>query len=286
MVKESIINIVYTINPDINFWETDWINELLQSKNNVTYNSITDLNTDIIYDNAIIITQDPKNCESYLQKYIINKKKFCLIHLSDEYYQHTLNVYASEYCYHIFRNYYTDRIKGSKISFIPLGYIQTFWKGYNGNKITDITVHDRKFIWTFYGSLQYSNRKEYINSILDIKPNNYRNTLDWNSSVMIKPEQYRDILLYTIFVPCLTGHKNVDTFRLYEALEAGCIPIVYRFQSIFGHYPCYGGCQYFLNLLGNHPLISIDNWNDLNKTIKFYLNDRNELEKKRMEIYT
>ena len=28
MAKE--INIVYTINPDINFWENDWINEVLK----------------------------------------------------------------------------------------------------------------------------------------------------------------------------------------------------------------------------------------------------------------
>ena len=32
----------------------------------------------------------------------------------------------------------------------------------------------------------------------------------------------------SIFVPCPRGNSSPDTFRLYEALEAGSIPIVER----------------------------------------------------------
>eukprot|EP00050_Salpingoeca_kvevrii_P023103 m.138036 g.138036 ORF g.138036 m.138036 type:complete len:445 (+) comp9943_c0_seq5:175-1509(+) len=41
----------------------------------------------------------------------------------------------------------------------------------------------------------------------------------------IPPERYREILLQTIFAPCPKG-QSLETYRLYEVLEAGAIPII------------------------------------------------------------
>jgi monoamine oxidase len=47
----------------------------------------------------------------------------------------------------------------------------------------------------------------------------------WNSPKMIGREETLAILLNSWCVPCPAGN-NVETFRLYEALEAGAVPII------------------------------------------------------------
>jgi len=45
---------------------------------------------------------------------------------------------------------------------------------------------------------------------------------------------------------------TLDSFRIYEALEAGCIPIVERRP----------GFDYFAEIYGNHPFPSVLDWNE------------------------
>ncbi len=40
-------------------------------------------------------------------------------------------------------------------------------------------------------------------------------------------EQYYDYLAHAVFAPTPGGHVSPDSFRFYEALEAGCIPVEY-----------------------------------------------------------
>ncbi len=84
---------------------------------------------------------------------------------------------------------------------------------------------------------------------------------------------YRDILIESIFVPCPTGWGNADSFRLYEALESGCIPIV---ETRY---------DYFESLYPGHPLIAIDSWEKAPALIRSYLADPYRLEQKRVECY-
>jgi hypothetical protein len=57
-------------------------------------------------------------------------------------------------------------------------------------------------------------------------------------------EDYAQLLSETIFAPCPAGWENLDSFRVCEALEAGCIPIVERrpfydyFRHLFGDHRC------------------------------------------------
>lgn len=66
----------------------------------------------------------------------------------------------------------------------------------------------------------------------------------------------------------------MDSFRVYEALECGCIPIVEKFPH-----------DYFRNYLPNHPFIEIDSWEEVPDLIQSYLIDPEVLEKKRLECY-
>jgi hypothetical protein len=58
----------------------------------------------------------------------------------------------------------------------------------------------------------------------DIQPNRLEYYNEWNSASQLNEQDYLDLLSDTIFVPCPRGN-NTETFRFYEALERGCIPV-------------------------------------------------------------
>jgi hypothetical protein len=50
---------------------------------------------------------------------------------------------------------------------------------------------------------------------------------DWNSPKMLSREESLAVLLNSWMVPC-PGGQNPETFRVYEALEAGAVPILVK----------------------------------------------------------
>jgi hypothetical protein len=61
---------------------------------------------------------------------------------------------------------------------------------------------------------------------------------------------YRAMLDDCVVAPCPAGAAALDTARVYEALEAGCIPIVERRE----------GFDYFREALGRHPMLTVSDW--------------------------
>jgi hypothetical protein len=87
-------------------------------------------------------------------------------------------------------------------------------------------------------------------------------------------ETYRDLLLKSIFVPCPRGWWNLDSFRVYEALECGCIPIVEKTPL-----------DYFSKFLGNHPFLSIGSWDEAPLFIESLLANPSRLEELRSNCH-
>ena len=57
-----------------------------------------------------------------------------------------------------------------------------------------------------------------------------------------------EALSSTEFLPCPNGFFHPETYRLYEALECECIPIV---ENAF---------RYYDRLFPNNPFIKVDKW--------------------------
>lgn len=95
-------------------------------------------------------------------------------------------------------------------------------------------------------------RSEMIDSLKKTGGEYYCNVNSaWQSEDSLTTQDYRKILEQSIFVPCPRGNNNVDTFRLYEAIEAGSIPIVVK-------------DKYWENLFGaQNLLIQIDSWDNV-----------------------
>lgn len=75
------------------------------------------------------------------------------------------------------------------------------------------------------------------------------------------------------------GNYNIDSFRLYESLECGCIPLVPK-KTLFQNY------DYYDMLFGvKTPFVKIEYWKNVENVINDLLKDKEKLEKLRLTIY-
>ena len=71
----------------------------------------------------------------------------------------------------------------------------------------------------------------------------------------------------TDFIPCPNGFVHPETYRLYEALECECIPIV---ENAY---------RYYDRLFPNNPFLKVDKWQEAKLLIKGW--KREQISKKR-----
>ena len=78
-----------------------------------------------------------------------------------------------------------------------------------------------------------------------------------------------EVLASTEFIPCPNGFFHPETYRLYEALECGSIPIV---ENAY---------KYYERLFPNNPFIKIDKWEEAKPIINGWGSD--QIKRKREE---
>jgi hypothetical protein len=83
---------------------------------------------------------------------------------------------------------------------------------------------------------------------------------------------YARLMSEAIFAPCPAGWENLDSFRLCESFEAGCIPIVEK-------RPAY---DYFRYLMGANPALAVESWNETPALIQALMDNPEALEEKRV----
>jgi GR25 family glycosyltransferase involved in LPS biosynthesis len=144
---------------------------------------------------------------------------FKILHLSDEFCTDSIDFYSLKYCKQVVRNYMrNDLPQLDKVHLIPLGYHHTCDKEGIGE------FKERELIWSFCGT-SWFNRKDILNKFTHLTPNKVHLLDTWNNPDMFDEKEYSDILKNSKFCPILRGN-NCETFRLYECLEHGVIPII------------------------------------------------------------
>lgn len=81
-------------------------------------------------------------------------------------------------------------------------------------------IHD----WFFAGQITHDRRKEWAKELWKIPNGIFVGSSGFNEGLEF--DEYEKLLNTSKVVPCPAGPETPDTFRLYEALEAGCIPII------------------------------------------------------------
>lgn len=243
-------------------WEDEWIEYLFQ---NIPHKTIENLNQSQYIDNSVIV--DALCWAPYHNNYIQELKnkgyRFGLVHLTDEDCRVDISSYND--CKFVLRNYYRGPMPDHVMN-IPLGYNTGFTKHKDNPSFLG-----RKYTWACVAARWDQNRNDMV-SVMSTVPDGFLYVADHHGP-RLSPREMSRVYRDSIFVPCPRGAIIVDSFRVTEALEAGCIPIVER-------------ANYWSKMYGSDfPAIQIDNWFDASQIIKGLMNDKIRLENLRLNCY-
>ena len=129
-------------------------------------------------------------------------------------------------------------------------------------KAKGLMNQERDINWFFSGELKLG-RVDFLKAFLKIIPDGHLRLTsqgfldDDEKTTSYKTGEYVDYLKRAKFVPCPMGWINIDTMRLYEALDAGAVPVVLSNLSNKQYHPCYWEELFGINDI---PFIIESNW--------------------------
>lgn len=152
-------------------------------------------------------------------EYEKQERPFAVLHLSDEFAADDISFYRYRMCKGVIRNYHRDDCpERPHILVIPLGYHHKPAK-----EDAQKPIQARELLWSFHGT-DWFQRSEQLRPMMEFVPNSCRLQPTWNHPSATKEKQYLSTLTNSKCCPILRGN-NRETFRMYEVLEAGAIPI-------------------------------------------------------------
>ena len=237
-----------------------WIYEILNKIEFKVIQSEKDLGSEDIL--IIVDSSIEKKYELY-KKLELTCSKMFLIHLGDETGVFDLSLIYNKFNY-VWRSFCSNRyFNNKKVSCLPIGYKSgIFFKKEIGK---------RKYKWAFLGTPHKSSRHDLLFQLSDIQPSFSHKTKKFDEGI-IDVGKMSEILTSTIFIPCPNGFFHPETYRLYEALECECIPIV---ENAY---------KYYDRLFYNNPFIKVDKWIEAKSVIEEWGND--QIKQKREECRT
>lgn len=186
-------------------------------------------------------------------------KNAWLIHLSDETYEGGYRNYS--YFRGVFRNYWSDIFSSRRVLQIPLGYTAGL-----ARRQEIPAAGKRAYLWSFLGAA-HGSRPDMLRALQVIEPNLTHITNGRKPAEPLGRDTYQRILRDSVFVPCPMGNVNMESFRVYEALECGAIPILEKRLTL----------DYFARLLGDSPIPRFANWSQASAFIASIRTDEEQI---------
>jgi len=234
-----------------------WIYEILNKIEFEVIQSEKDLESEDIL--IIVDSSVEKKEELYTKLQLICSKMF-LIHLGDESGAYDTSLIYNKFNY-VWRAFCSNRyFNNKKVSCLPIGY--------KSGTLFKKEIVERKYKWAFLGTPHKSSRHDLLFQLSDIEPSFSHKTKKFNNKIL-EVSKMNEILTSTEFIPCPNGFVHPETYRLYEALECGCIPIV---ENAY---------KYYDRLFPNNPFIKIDRWIEAKPVIREWRDD--QIKQKREE---
>jgi hypothetical protein len=156
---------------------------------------------------------------------------FYILHLSDEWGRDSVASYDLSGCLGVIRTYQRADLDGHpKVLTIPLGYHWTLPEGSKNPLTLTPRLPFRTLHWSFFGT-GWKNRVALLSPLVRKGLEHRVKFLDqWNDPEQLSHEEYISTTLNSIFIPCPEG-MNVETFRFYETLECGALPLVVETET-------------------------------------------------------
>jgi len=229
----------------------EWIFYLLEE---INYEIISNLNE--LKKNDILIIVDStveKKRDLYAKLRLICSKIF-LFHLGDEI-DITGNSYIYDNCDYVWRTFCINKyFKNDRVSCLPLGHKT----GVYLNK----KIKEREYRWSFIGTPHRSSRHDLLFQFSEINPSFVFKTKKFNDKNTMQVKEMSKILSSTFFIPCPNGFVHPESYRLYEALQCQCIPIIEN------------SYRYYDRLFPDNPFLKIDKWLDAKEIILSWTNEQ------------
>ncbi len=276
------VSLVWRIRPD-GLFETQWIRELL-AIGGVDYEEVFDLDGTTVVPRAVVVFNHSIDYEAYFQKYEDAGVKYGAIHLSDETLSDSYDFYGHKACVFVFRNYYHPVIlsKYRHVVTLGLGYKSGF-----AHAQDDKPASPRYYHWSFAGNIHTPERLACLTPMMGLVPYKVHTTnAGFNSATGLSVQEYRALMDDSKFVICPIGQGNIDSFRVYEALEAGAIPIVLAATPIQPYKPSYWHAIFPWMRAQTIPMVIHHNWDDAAKTIREILQNKATYEDLRQQVAT
>ena len=264
--------IIWQVDPQ-GLWESDWVRSLLSG---LSTNEIVDGRYAKFEDGCIVVDNriGPQKARYYFEL-LKRNCRFGIFHLSDERFLDDCGVY--EFGNFVVRNYWSRAFSPDRrVLAVPLGLM-------NGFHIeTRKTASERRYTWAFAGNARKSTRGAMVQAMSAVERGFFHGTAGEGSPADpaasdLKPPlgiaDYAAILSDSVFAPCPAGWENLDSFRVCEAFEAGCIPIVETRPSY----------DYFHHLMPGHPSLAVRSWPEAPGLLRPLLANPAALETKRDE---
>lgn len=146
--------------------------------------------------------------------------------------------------------------------------------GYRPNTrdvLKQIGFMEKEHDWFFVGQLNHERRQQFFDvaqQFTELYPTSITRGTKGFGADTVPYENYMTYLAKSRIAPCPSGIESPDNFRLYEALEAGCLPVVDAFST---HHKSPGFWRY---LFGDDiPFPVVDYWDAFPKLLPELLRD-------------
>jgi hypothetical protein len=241
---------------DAGLFELDWLCEILdvQETDISIVRNFEDFRTG---KNSLVICNHAVNYIVGLDALRANNRQYGVFLLSDENLTETCEWLHDPNCLFSVRNYiHPMYFNHPKVTTIGLGYKRQFKK-----YLTHKPVEERYNAWVFAGT-PHGDRRKMLDIFELIRPNQTHNCSGFCSADALTTRDYSEMMSNAIFALCPPGQDSMDSFRLYESLEAGCIPITLTRTNRLPIYPSYWEALIQSTGISKIPFILCDTWEE------------------------
>lgn len=195
-----------------------------------------DAETADLYTNCVVVSHTSAGF-AYLKRLTESAINHAFVLLSDETLSEPMDYLDSPYCQFVARNYVHPHVLSNpKVLHFPLGWVDGFYQF--AHEAQRIKASKRKNVWSFAGSLK-ADRQIAIGEMSKLMPFQLNVFEFFHDPNHLTPDGYAKTLGQSQFVIAPMGGCNIDSFRIYEALEAGCIPVALDQHQAFKIHPNY-----------------------------------------------
>ena len=234
-------------------WSTSYINSLFDEPETIEINPVNFKNVSIP-DFPVVVTHTSEGF-AFLEHLHELGHPYGVVLMSDETLSEPYDYLDHPECVFCLRQYvHPELIRHPKVTTIPLGYTDGLQHPFGFNVPR---ASERRYTWSFAGSLK-ADRGEAIDAFSQLKPYQLNIYDQFHDPAQLTSEEYSALLKKSKFIICPQGGCNIDSFRIYEALTCGAIPVVMKNHAMFRCVPTYW--HLLFQKVESLPFIVADDW--------------------------